>query len=72
MTLLHVRKRQVHVWKIPRFGSMNGVSVGTGCLRLSRPDEVNRRTSTHSVLPRLVIALRMQANNSSAANGLVR
>ena len=49
MTLLHVRKTQVHVWRIPRCGGMNGVSVGTGCLRLSRVDRVNSRTSAHSV-----------------------
>jgi hypothetical protein len=33
MTLLDVRKTQVHVWKIPRAGSMNGMSVGGGRLR---------------------------------------
>ena len=68
MTLLHVRKTQVHMWKIPRCGGMNGVSVGTGCLRLSRVDRVNSRTSAHSVLPKLAIAQRMQANSSFAAN----
>jgi hypothetical protein len=68
MTLLHVRKTQVHVWKIPRCGGMNGVSVGTGCLRLSRVDWVNSRTSAHSVLPKLAIAQQLQANNASAAN----
>jgi hypothetical protein len=41
MTLLHVRKTRVHVWRIPRAGGMNGVSVGTGCLRLSRAAGVN-------------------------------
>jgi hypothetical protein len=61
MTLLHVRKTQVHVWKIPRCGGMNGVSVGTGCLRLSRVDRVNSRTSAHSMLPKLAVAQRMQA-----------
>ena len=30
MTLLHVGKTQVHVWKIPRCRGMNGVSVGHG------------------------------------------
>ena len=44
MTLLHVRKTQVHLWKIPRCEGMNGVSVGTGCLRLPRVDRVNSRT----------------------------
>jgi len=51
MTLLHVRKTQVHLWKTPRCGSMNGVSVGTCCLRLSRVDRVNSRTSVIRCCP---------------------
>jgi hypothetical protein len=72
MTLLHVRKTQVHAFKIPTSGGIKGMSVRIGCLRLSRVDAVNSRTSAHSVLPRLGIAQRMQASNSSAANGLAR
>lgn len=43
---MHVRKAQVHVWKVVRAGGMSAMPAGIGCLRLSGADGLSEPLGT--------------------------